>query len=281
MGLRSIARQEVVRVSPQTSVAEAARLMEQKKVGSVVISDNGKPKGLLTDRDVTLRVLGKGMDPLKTPVEQVMTQDLVTLREDMGLLEALEAAKDKPIRRFLVVDSKDRLVGIFTLDDVLYLLGREMADVARIVEHEMPEAPTLPEERHAAVLRRFIEECWNQGKLEALAECITPGYTHHTLLRPDPVTGLEANKAWITQMRTAFPDLNYRIEEIFASGDRVFIRWSATGTHKGEFAGIRPTNKKVEFSGSFHCRCENGKLAEGWAYPDAYGLMKQIGAIPS
>ena len=274
MGLRSIARKEVVRVQPGTPVAEACRLMEENNIGCVVVSDNGKPLGLLTDRDLTLRVLRQGMDPKRTKVEQVMSREVLTLNEDMGLLEALEAVRGKPIRRFLVVDQKGDLSGIFTLDDVMYLIGREMADVASIMEVEAPpERPASVEARNTAAARRIIEEGLNKGNLAALDELIAEHVVDHDL-PPGLPEGREGVKQFFAQTRRAFPDLKATIEDVVAAGDRVALRQTLQGTHKGEFLGVPPTGKRVSFQELHLIRFENGKAVEHWGMTD---LQEQLG----
>lgn len=75
----------------------------------------------------------------RTTVEEIMTQNpVLTLREDMGLLEALEQIRKSAVRRFPVVDVDGRLTGIITLDDIIRLLGKEIADVASVIENEGP-----------------------------------------------------------------------------------------------------------------------------------------------
>jgi len=134
MSLGNLCRREVVVVNQGTPIKEAVKLMEEKNIGSVIVVGGGKPIGIATDRDILLRVVNKGLDPEKTPIDKVMTKKIVTLREDMGLFEALEKIKKKGIRRFPIVDTKGKLQGIMTLDDIIYLLGKEMADVASIIE---------------------------------------------------------------------------------------------------------------------------------------------------
>lgn len=138
MAIGNMCRREVVSVKPGVSVKVAAQLMEDKNVGCVVVVEGGKPIGILTDRDILLRVVNRGLDPAKCSAEQVMSRDVVSLKEDMGLFEALEHTKERGIRRFPVVDSGGELQGIITLDDILYILGKEMADVASIIEKESP-----------------------------------------------------------------------------------------------------------------------------------------------
>ncbi|MFN3813440.1 MAG: CBS domain-containing protein, partial [Aquificaceae bacterium] len=108
-------------------------------IGSVVVlDDQSRPVGIITDRDVTLRVVYKGLDPKTTPLEQVMTKDLFVLDENMGLFEALMFMKDKGVRRYPVVNSEGKLTGFFSLDDVLFLLGKEFSAVADIIQKSSP-----------------------------------------------------------------------------------------------------------------------------------------------
>jgi CBS domain-containing protein len=139
MSLGHICRKDVVTVKPGTSVSEVTRIMEDKNIGSVIVVGGGDKFGIVTDRDIALRVVNRCLDPVRTPVDDIMTQDLVlTLREEMGLLEALEQIRKSAVRRFPVVDVDGKLKGIITLDDIIRLLGREIADVADVIENEGP-----------------------------------------------------------------------------------------------------------------------------------------------
>ncbi len=144
MSLRNLCRKDVVSVKPGTMVNEVARLMEEKNIGSVVVQNvivSGEKEkfGIVTDRDIALRVVGKNLDPTKTPIDDVTTQNSVlTLSENLGLFEALEQVRESAVRRFPIVDADGNLTGIITLDDIITLLGKEMADVARIIENEGP-----------------------------------------------------------------------------------------------------------------------------------------------
>ena len=139
MSLGHICRRDVVTVSPDTTVSEVTRIMEDKNLGSVIVTGGDDRFGIVTDRDIALRVVNRCLDPVKTPIEDVMTQDLVlTLREDMGLFEALEQIRKSAVRRFPVVDVDGRLTGIITLDDIIRLLGKEIAGVASVIENDGP-----------------------------------------------------------------------------------------------------------------------------------------------
>jgi len=108
-------------------------------IQNVIVSGERGKFGIVTDRDIALRVVNNNLDPSNTPISEVMTQKIVlTLREDMGLFEALELVRKSAVRRFPVVDIDGNLKGIITLDDIIALLGKEMADVADIIDNEGP-----------------------------------------------------------------------------------------------------------------------------------------------
>ncbi len=139
MSLGHICRRDVVTVEPGTTVTEVTRIMEDKNLGSVIVTGGDDKFGIVTDRDIALRVVNRRLDPARTTVEEIMTQNpVLTLREDMGLLEALDQIRKSAVRRFPVVDVDGRLTGIITLDDIIRLLGREIADVACVIENEGP-----------------------------------------------------------------------------------------------------------------------------------------------
>lgn len=134
MSLLSFAHPEVITIEPDSNVAEAAKLMAEENIGSVVVAIDNKPVGILTDRDIVIRVVHEGLDPQTTLINDVMSRNLVTLGQGIELFEALEVMKNKGLRRYPIVDRDNNLSGFFSLDDVLYLLGLEMSAVARIIE---------------------------------------------------------------------------------------------------------------------------------------------------
>jgi CBS domain-containing protein len=146
---------KVATVSPRTLVVDAAREMETRAVGAVVvISDDGKPIGMLTDRDITLRVVANGRDAERTPVEEVMTHGTAYLSHDASIQDATEAMRDCGMRRLPLVDEEGRVDGLVSLDDVVLLLGMELGNVsaalfANLAVGAMPEpiATAYPTER--------------------------------------------------------------------------------------------------------------------------------------
>ena len=139
MSLGNLCRKDVVTVKPGTLVKEVTKLMEEKNIGSVIITDDKEMFGIITDRDIALGIVNKNLNPQQTTVDELMTHNFVlVLREDIGLFEALEQVKKSAVRRFPVVDIDGNLKGIITLDDIITLLSKEMADVASIIENEGP-----------------------------------------------------------------------------------------------------------------------------------------------
>ncbi|MBI3859846.1 MAG: ester cyclase [Thaumarchaeota archaeon] len=128
-----------------------------------------------------------------------------------------------------------------------------------------------------AIIRRMIEEVWNNKNLAAVDEVVAADCIGH------PPTGIEARgsegvKQNVTRFCTAFPDLHWTIEDMIAEGDKVVIRNTFRGTHQGEFLGIAPTGKQVMVTATGTYRLKDGKIAEGWVNQDLLGLLQQLGA---
>ena len=140
MSLESLCRREIVCVDVNTTVLQATEMMEEMNVGCVIVIQNDRPVGIVTDRDVVLRVVNKKLDAAKCVVGDIMSLEVVTLKQNTGLYDALEQIKESGsrVRRFPIVDENGAIKGIITLDDVIDLLGKEMSDVAAIIESERP-----------------------------------------------------------------------------------------------------------------------------------------------
>ncbi len=117
----------------------AAERMLARDVGTLVILDSAKkPVGILTDRDLVLRVLAQGRDPRQASVSQVMTKEPKTVTEGTPIEQALALMRSNAFRRLPVVASDGTLVGLVSLDDILSLLAEEFRDVGALVDEEMP-----------------------------------------------------------------------------------------------------------------------------------------------
>lgn len=135
-------------VSPRVPIVEAAQKMRRMNVGCLVVSsDDGKPIGLITDRDVLLRVVAEGRNLQQTTVEQAMTPTAVYLRDDASLGAATEMMASGGIRRVPIVDADGHLAGLLSLDDLIVLLATELDNLKRAVqegiriEQEIESAP--------------------------------------------------------------------------------------------------------------------------------------------
>ncbi len=130
------------------------------------------------------------------------------------------------------------------------------------------------------VCRRFIEEVWNNHNLDLADELFASNYTPHQASSPDFGDGPQGIRKMVSYYLAAFPDTHFTIDDLIAEGDKVVMRWTARGTHRGEFEGVPPTGKQVTVTGANTVRIANGKCVEGWESWDALGLMQQIGALP-
>src|SRR5438874_7944824 len=105
-------------IEPDKPVAEAARIMKQEDAGVVPVTENGRLTGMVTDRDIAVRVVAEGKDPQATPVREVASKDLVTIDPQQDLDEALRLMAKHQVRRLPVVEEDGRLVGVVAQADV-------------------------------------------------------------------------------------------------------------------------------------------------------------------
>ncbi len=131
-----------------------------------------------------------------------------------------------------------------------------------------------------ALMKRFVEEVWNKGNLNVADELSVSNAIFH-----DPLSkrldSLDAFKKHVHNLRNAFPDLHVKIEDISTSGDKVYMRWTVTGTNKGPFQGSGATNKSGTTPGMSINRIQNGKIVETWMSYDVLGLLQQLGLVPT
>jgi steroid delta-isomerase-like uncharacterized protein len=136
-------------------------------------------------------------------------------------------------------------------------------------------------DQNKALARRFIEELFNQGNTSAADEILALDFVEREQLPPGIPNNREGVKVLATMLRSAFPDLKATIEDTIAEGDKVVIRMTWSGTHKGEFMGIPPTGKRVSIGVIDVIHMDGGKFVEHWGQMDSMGMMQQIGAIPA
>jgi steroid delta-isomerase-like uncharacterized protein len=134
-------------------------------------------------------------------------------------------------------------------------------------------------EENKALVRRLVEEFWNEGDAAAAEELMAVEAEIH--MPTGEVVDLDGLKGFATTWRESFPDWHSTVEELIAEGDRVAERWTGRGTHLGELQGIPPTGKRVEAPGSVFYRIVDGKIVEFRGQLDMMSLMQQLGVIAS
>ena len=129
------------------------------------------------------------------------------------------------------------------------------------------------------IVKQFLEGA-STGNWDVIDEYAAPGYVGHDPSQPGPIRGIDGIKANFQQYLDAFTGGHISVVEQIAEGNIVATRWTASGTHTGEIAGIAPTGKEVTVSGINITKLEGGKILEEWSNWDTFGMMVQLGAIP-
>ncbi len=141
MSVGRICVREVDLADPDESAQAAAARMNARNVGTLVVLNRAKePIGILTDRDLALRVVARGLDPASVTVAELMTKSPDAIREDMPIEAALGRMRSGPYRRLPVVDKFGKLAGLVSLDDILDLLSEELAQVGDLIRGESPDS---------------------------------------------------------------------------------------------------------------------------------------------
>jgi len=138
MTIYTVCQTNVVSVSPHTTISFVADLMKEKNIGCVVITEDHKPVGIVTDRDLALRAECSREEKETALVSTIMTTQVQTIRKDTGIFDAVQVMKSMRVRRLPVVDMGGRLVGLITVDDIIRLLARELGEIARVIGNESP-----------------------------------------------------------------------------------------------------------------------------------------------
>lgn len=142
MNLHQVMHTPAITCSLQTTSTDVAHLMDTHDVGSVVVLDaNAQLAGIVTDRDLALRAVGRRREP-DTPVQEIMTPNVVFLREDTNVFAAATEMVTAHCRRMPVIGTNGRVEGVVSLDDLLTLFARQTDKLAETVAAEMPNYPT-------------------------------------------------------------------------------------------------------------------------------------------
>lgn len=146
MTIGAICNHKVITVKPDDSVLHAASLMRQHHIGNVVVAkkhhDKTIPIGIITDRDVVVEITATELDPQAITVGDIMLSKIETIKDSAGILEAIQLMSQKGIRRLPVVDDHGALTGIFTMDDALSLLAKEIGMIGTLLAQELKNEAT-------------------------------------------------------------------------------------------------------------------------------------------
>ena len=137
MSISSICQNDVSMVSTRDSIQEAAKLMKAKNVGCVVVvkdvSNDRKPEGMLTDRDIAIKLAADGVNVNTITVGDVMSSAVVTIPRTENIKAVIDTMHIKGVRRAPIVDENNKVCGIITMDDLFMLLAEELNDLKKLV----------------------------------------------------------------------------------------------------------------------------------------------------
>jgi steroid delta-isomerase-like uncharacterized protein len=134
-------------------------------------------------------------------------------------------------------------------------------------------------EQNKSIVRRWVEEGWNKRNTALIDQLFTPNFYQHET-GPETVNSSETLKPFVAGYLSAFPDLQFTIEDLIAEGDKVVWRFKATGNNTGPFMGGPVTGKSIAVTGTITFRLEDSRMAEAWLNLDVLGLLQQVGIIP-
>ena len=134
------------------------------------------------------------------------------------------------------------------------------------------------------IIKRFYEELWNKRQLDSADEIFAENCVTHQLRSGEPDEGMPRGpgemRQHVSQWIAAFPDLRFEVDRMVAEGDLVMTCSLMRGTHRGVWAGIRPTGSKVEIRMCVTHRIADGRIAEDWVLVEALGFFQQIDLLP-
>lgn len=134
-------------------------------------------------------------------------------------------------------------------------------------------------EKNKAIARKFYK-MFELGDPGLADEVVASDYVNHNAV-PGSINGIQGVKEFVSIFKNVFPDIQFNIEDQIAEGDKVVTRYTISGTHQGEFFGVSATGKQVKWTAMATMVVPNGKIQEVWLNWDQWGLMQQLGVVPS
>ena len=141
MAIGDYARRELAKIEASVSIQAAAAVMADQSVGCLVVEEEGRFAGIVTDRDVALRTIRESLDPHTSSIGSITERDTVVIHEKRPVRVAIGLMESHGIRRLLVGDQKGEIVGLVTWDDLVGLVARELADIANTIAAQGPRLP--------------------------------------------------------------------------------------------------------------------------------------------
>lgn len=126
--------------------------------------------------------------------------------------------------------------------------------------------------------KRFLEEVWNEGKRETIAELVATDCVVHDA--GGDAIGPDGFYPFYDRMRASLSDIRLVVEDLLEDGDRICVRWSCSARHTGDGLGMPATNKPYMVTGITIMRVRDGQFVEAWQNWDMYSMLQQIGAMP-
>jgi CBS domain-containing protein len=137
MPIERLIKRPVQSLPPDASCADAARLMRDANVGSVVVTRDGRPLGIITDRDLAVRVIADGVDAERLPIGEIMSGEPIFLSSERDIAQVVAIMRDLGVRRIPIVDAEGMLSGVVSLDDLVLLLADQLTGLAQCIRHEV------------------------------------------------------------------------------------------------------------------------------------------------
>jgi steroid delta-isomerase-like uncharacterized protein len=142
------------------------------------------------------------------------------------------------------------------------------------------EAQASSTEQNKVVARRFGQEVWGRGDMQAADELLAEDLIEHNPA-PGQAAGREGHKQVLQVWRAAFPDLTITVDDLLADGERVALRWTAHATHEGELMGMPATGRRVTLTGIDILRIVDGRIVERWGEFNRAEMLQQLGVLPA
>jgi len=133
MSLERFCRKPIITLQPEQTIHDAAMRMRDEHVGAVIVIEDVRPVGIVTDRDIALRGVLEGRDPRTTPVRDIMSRQVAAVRSDDKIDDAIATIRDSGVRRVPILDARGAPVGMVTLDDLVVLVAGELSAAAAAV----------------------------------------------------------------------------------------------------------------------------------------------------